>query len=73
MAKQIGAELETTREGESIENQVQGEENRVQNMSMVSSAQEMDAESSKDNFIMTKMSAEEVNQMEKSKVHHLLK
>lgn len=61
-AKQIREELETTSEGEGIENQVQGEENRVRDLSTVSSAEELDAESSKDNSVITEMSAQEVNQ-----------
>ncbi|XP_058180305.1 uncharacterized protein LOC131298839 isoform X5 [Rhododendron vialii] len=56
----IREELETTSEGEGIENQVQGEENRVRDLSRVSSAEELDAESSKDNSIITEMSAQEV-------------
>ncbi|KAE9466446.1 hypothetical protein C3L33_01631, partial [Rhododendron williamsianum] len=56
----IREELETTSEGEGIENQVQGEENRVRDLSTVSSAEELDAESPKDNSIITEMSAQEV-------------
>ncbi|KAF7134977.1 hypothetical protein RHSIM_Rhsim08G0050800 [Rhododendron simsii] len=56
----IREELETTSEGEGIENQVQGEENRVRDLSTVSSAEGLDAESSKDNSIITEMSAQEV-------------
>ncbi|KAG5534859.1 hypothetical protein RHGRI_022849 [Rhododendron griersonianum] len=55
----IREELETTSEGEGIENQVQGEENRVRDLSTVSSAEELDAESSKDISVIT-MSAQEV-------------
>ncbi|KAG5534808.1 hypothetical protein RHGRI_022803 [Rhododendron griersonianum] len=57
---EIREELVTTSEGEGRENQVQVEESRVRDLSTVSSAEELDAESSKDNSIITEMSAQEV-------------
>ncbi|KAG5534865.1 hypothetical protein RHGRI_022853 [Rhododendron griersonianum] len=59
---EIREELETTGEGKGIGNQVQAEEKRAQDWSTVPSAEELDTESSTDNAMITKMSAEEVNQ-----------